>query len=269
MPELPEVETYRRYFEETSLYQPISDVYVEDTKLLTTDYDTLNQQLKNHQFIGTKRVGKNLFAQLDAPYWLHLHFGMTGDLVYFKDDEDTPRFARIIFKFTNGFRLGFLCPRKFERIGIVEDIEEYLSRKKINKDALEITVEELSKTLNKKNAPIKSVLLDQSTVAGIGNWIVDEVLYQAKVHPEKKANQLSEKEITEIHKSMQFVIQTAIDSQANYDDFPESFLIHARGWGRAGLQDIRADKCAECGEKISISKVGGRTTYFCANRQRI
>jgi formamidopyrimidine-DNA glycosylase len=269
MPELPEVETYRRYFEETSLYQPISDVYVEDTKLLTTDYDTLNQQLKNHQFIGTKRVGKNLFAQLDAPYWLHLHFGMTGDLAYFKDDEDTPRFARIIFKFANGFRLGFLCPRKFERVGIVEDIEAYLSRKKINKDALEITMEELLKTLNKKNAPIKSVLLDQSTVAGVGNWIVDEVLYQAKIHPEKKANQLSENEVFEIHKSMRFVIQTAIDSQANYDDFPENFLIHARGWGRAGLEDIRAEKCAECGEKISISKVGGRTTYFCANRQRL
>jgi formamidopyrimidine-DNA glycosylase len=269
MPELPEVETYRRYFEETSLYQPISDVYVEDTKLLTTDYDTLNQQLKNHQFIGTKRVGKNLFAQLDAPYWLHFHFGMTGDLAYFKDDEDTPRFARIIFRFSNGFKLGFLCPRKFERIGIVEDIEEYLSRKKINKDALEITVEELSKTLNKKNAPIKSVLLDQSTVAGIGNWIVDEVLYKAKIHPEKKANQLSKNEILEIHKSMRFVIQTAIDLQANYDDFPENFLIHARGWGRAGLQDIRVDKCAACGDKISISKIGGRTTYFCKNRQRI
>ena len=88
MPELPEVETYRRYFEETCLYQPISDVYVEDTKLLTTDYDTLVQQLRNRQFIGTKRVGKNLFARLDAPYWLHFHFGMTGDLAYFKDDDD-------------------------------------------------------------------------------------------------------------------------------------------------------------------------------------
>jgi formamidopyrimidine-DNA glycosylase len=149
----------------------------------------------------------------------------------------------------------------------VADVEEYLSRKKINKDALEITVEELSKTLNKKNVAIKSVLLDQSTVAGIGNWIVDEVLYQAKIHPEKKANQLSENEILEIHKSMRFVIQTAIDSQANYDDFPENFLIHSRGWGRVGLQDIRADKCGECREKISVIKVGGRTTYFCANRQ--
>lgn len=266
MPELPEVETYRRYFEETSLYQPISDIYVEDTKLLTNDYDTLHHQLKNRQFIGTKRVGKNLFAQLDAPYWLHFHFGMTGDLAYFKDEEDTPRFARIIFRFANGFKLGFLCPRKFERIGIVEDIEAYLSRKKINKDALEITLEELKKSLVKKNTPIKSVLLDQSTVAGIGNWIVDEVLFQAKIHPEKISSQLSDNEIIMIYEAMRLVIQIAIDAQANYDDFPKKFLIHARGWGIKNAENI-IGKCPECGEKITISKVGGRTTFFCANRQ--
>jgi formamidopyrimidine-DNA glycosylase len=269
MPELPEVETYRRYFEATSLHQPIADVYVEDTKLLTTDYDTLNQQLKNRQFIGTKRVGKNLFAQLDAPYWLHLHFGMTGDLAYFKDEEDTPRFARIIFKFANGFKLGFLCPRKFERIGIVEDIESYLIRKKIYKDALEITVEELSVKLKKRKAPIKPVLLDQSTVAGIGNWIVDEVLFQAKIHPERTSNQLTDNEIMKVHKAIQYVIQTAIDSQADYDDFPKNFLIHARGWGSKGMQDERVGICPECGEKILISKVGGRTTYFCENQQKV
>jgi formamidopyrimidine-DNA glycosylase len=265
MPELPEVETYRRYFEETSLYQPIADVYVQDTKLLTTDYDILVEKLRNKQFIGTKRIGKNLFAQLDAPYWLHFHFGMTGDLAYFRDEEDTPRFARIVFRFANGFKLGFLCPRKFERIGIVENIDEYLSRKKINKDALEISVEELSKTLKKKNAPIKSVLLDQSTVAGIGNWIVDDVLFQAKIHPERTSSQLTDNEIVEIHKAMRLVIQTAIDCQANYDDFPKNFLIHARGWG-IQQQDLTG-KCPDCGEKIQISKVGGRTTFFCSTRQ--
>jgi formamidopyrimidine-DNA glycosylase len=269
MPELPEVETYRRYFEATSLHQPIADVYVQDTKLLTTDYDTLNQQLRNRQFIGTKRVGKNLFAELDAPYWLHFHFGMTGDLAYFKDEEDTPRFARIIFKFANGFKLGFLCPRKFERIGIVDDIEGYLIRKKIYKDASEITLEEISEKLKKRKAPIKPVLLDQSTVAGIGNWIVDEVLFQAKIHPEKMARQLSDNEILEIHKAIQYVINVAIDSQANYDDFPKDFLIHARGWGSKGLQDERVGICPVCGEKISIAKVGGRTTYFCGNRQGV
>jgi len=265
MPELPEVETYRRYFEETSLYQPIVDVYVQDTKLLTTDYDVLVEKLRNKQFIGTKRIGKNLFAQLDAPYWLHFHFGMTGDLAYFRDEEDTPRFARIVFRFANGFKLGFLCPRKFERIGIVENIDEYLTRKKINKDALEISVEELSKTLKKKNAPIKSVLLDQSTVAGIGNWIVDDVLFQAKIHPERISSQLSGNEIVEIHKAIKLVIQTAIDCQANYDDFPTNFLIHARGWGIQKNELI--GKCPDCGEQISITKVGGRTTFFCPTRQ--
>ena len=243
-------------------------MYVQDTKLLTTDYDTLVSQLRNRQFIGTRRIGKNLFAQLDAPYWLHFHFGMTGDLAYFRDEEDTPRFARIVFKFANGFKLGFLCPRKFERIGIVADIDEYLVRKKINKDALEITIEELTRTLVKRKALIKSVLLDQSTVAGIGNWIVDEVLFQAKIHPERIASQLTDNEAIKIHTAMRLVIQTAIERQANYDDFPANFLIHARGWGSSTSERLRGI-CPECGQPISITKVGGRTTFFCADKQII
>ncbi|MFN3850709.1 MAG: Fpg/Nei family DNA glycosylase [Spirosomataceae bacterium] len=268
MPELPEVETYRRYFEETSLNQSIADVFVEDTKLLTTDYDSLSQKLKKRSFISTKRVGKNLFVQLDAPYWLHFHFGMTGDLAYFKDPEDTPRFARIIFHFTNGFKLGFLCPRKFERIGIVENVDEYLKSKKINKDALEISFDELNRILSVRKAPIKSVLLDQSTVAGIGNWIVDEVLFQANVHPEKLANQLLDNQKMAIFESMRFVIETAIEKQANYDEFPKDFLIHARGWGNTQIAEL-IGKCPNCQEKIQIIKVGGRTTFLCPSQQKL
>ncbi|MCU0326167.1 MAG: DNA-formamidopyrimidine glycosylase [Spirosomaceae bacterium] len=268
MPELPEVETYRRYFEETSLNQPIADVLVEDTKLLTTDYDILSQKLKNKSFIGTKRVGKNLFAQLDAPFWLHFHFGMTGDLAYFRDNEDKPRFARIIFRFANGFKLGFLCPRKFERIGIIENVDEYLKSKKINKDALEISFDELNDILSHRKAPIKSVLLDQSTVAGIGNWIVDEVLFQARVHPEKLSFQLSDNKKMAIFESMRFVIQTAIDKQANYDEFPTDFLIHARGWGSTQMAQL-IGKCPNCNEKVQIIKVGGRTTFLCPSQQKL
>jgi formamidopyrimidine-DNA glycosylase len=106
-------------------------------------------------------------------------------------------------------------------------------------------------------------------VAGIGNWIVDEVLFQAKIHPERIANQLNDNEVLEIHKAIHYVINVAIDSQANYDDFPKKFLIHARGWGSKGLQDERVGICSVCGAKIEVTKVGGRTTYFCGNRQGI
>lgn len=268
MPELPEVETYRRYLEATSLYQPISDVYVEDTKLLTTDYDTLAHTLRQRQLVGTRRVGKNLFVATDSPHWLHLHFGMTGDLAYFRGDEDTPRFARVVFKFANGFRLGFLCPRKFERVGLVQDVEAYLSHKGIGTDAIEISTEALAQALQRKKAPIKPVLLDQSTVAGIGNWIVDEVLFQACVHPEQRANTLSISQVSDIRRAIELVLHTAIEHEAQYEYFPANFVIHAREWAVSPYpNDYQHRQCPRCQQGIAQSRVGGRATYFCPSCQ--
>ncbi len=268
MPELPEVETYRRYFEETCLYQPIADLFVEDKKLLTTELDVLLSRLRGRSFVGTRRVGKNLFVQTDGDFWVHFHFGMTGDLAYFRDAEDTPRFARIIFYFQNRFRLAFLCPRKFERLGIVDDVDAYLKKKKIARDALDVTLEELSATVSKKKAFIKPVLLDQGVVAGIGNWIVDEVLFQAKIHPERRADTLNADELTRLHESIQAVLTTAIRHEANYELFPKTFLIHAREWAPSPFDDPLAHRLCPDGKPVQVITVGGRTTYFCPDCQK-
>ncbi|MBU1821068.1 MAG: DNA-formamidopyrimidine glycosylase, partial [Bacteroidetes bacterium] len=120
MPELPEVEGYRLYLEATSLHQPIEHIDVEDTKLLTTDQITLTEALHGAAFTGTRRVGKNLFVYTDKPgVIVRMHFGMSGDLEYYHSSIDRPRHARIVFYFRGGFNLGFVCPRKFERVGLV------------------------------------------------------------------------------------------------------------------------------------------------------
>ena len=278
MPELPEVETYRRYFEETCLFQPIANLFVEDRKLLTTEYDTLLAVLRGRSFVGTKRVGKNLFVQLDEPKssdspsvpWLHLHFGMTGDLAYFRDVEDTPRFARILFFFQNGFKLAFICPRKFERVGLVGNPDAYLLRKKIGKDGLEITVEELAGKFLRKAVFIKPVLMDQATVAGLGNWIVDEVLFQARLHPERRANALTANEVENIRDAIQLVLNTAITHEARYSRFPTRFLIHAREWDASPYLEANAHRsCPACRGELTVKQVGGRTTYFCAECQQL
>jgi formamidopyrimidine-DNA glycosylase len=265
MPELPEVETYRRYFEETCLFQPIASLFVEDKKLLTTDAETLLAGLRGRQFVGTRRVGKNLFVQLDTDArWLHLHFGMTGDLAYFRDAEDTPRFARILFFFQNGFRLAFICPRKFERVGLVSDPDSYLKKKKLGRDGLEITADELAAIFRKKTALLKPVLMDQATVAGLGNWIVDEVLFQARLHPERPASGLTAAETARVHEAIQLVLTTAIHHEADYARFPKRFLIHAREWAASPHDDPQAHRqCPTCGGELTIKPVGGRTTYFC------
>ncbi len=264
MPELPEVETYRRYFEATCLFQTLADIQVEDTKILTTDYDVLVAALRGRQFVATQRVGKNLFAETDGGFFVHFHFGMTGDLAYYQYDQEQPRFARIIFYFQNGYRLAFICPRKFERIGLVDDVKAYLLKKRIAADALAITPEVLGQTLARKKALIKPVLLDQSVVAGIGNWIVDEVLFQARIHPERLASSLTNSEVQALHEAIQKVLVTAIQYEANYALFPQDFIIHAREWALSPYPDQGQHLlCPRCQQMLQIKRVGGRTTYFC------
>lgn len=269
MPELPEVEIRRQYLETSSLYQPVSHVEVEDRKLLTTDYTTLTNALVGRQFTGTRRVGKNLFVLTDAPdVVVHMHFGMTGDLEYYHSSLDRPRFARIVFEFSNGFNLGFLCPRKFERVGLIEDIDAFLQRKKIGRDGLDIALDELTERVRRKKAFIKPVLLDQNVVAGLGNWIVDEVLFQAFVHPEQRADTLTDAQMAQLHQAIRLVLETAIRHEATYRDFPNSFLIHVREWDDSPYDDVEAHKfCPRCKTRIERTVVGGRTTFFCPNEQ--
>lgn len=276
MPELPEVEIYRQYLEASSLHQPIESIEVDDKKLLTTDYATLHEALVGRSFVGTQRVGKNLFVITDAPdpgnepLIVRMHFGMTGDLAYYHSSLERPKHARIVFYFRNGFNLGFICPRKFERIGLIDDIDTYLQQKKIGKDGLEISFSELAAQIRRRKSAIKPVLMDQSTVAGLGNWIVDEVLFQAQVHPEKRTEMLTDEEIARLHEAIQLVLRTAIRYEATYRDFPSGFLIHVREWDDSPYDDVEAHKfCPRCGTRIEKKEVGGRTTYYCPNDQQL
>ena len=271
MPELPEVEGYRQYLEATCLHQPIEAIDVEDTKLLTTDSIILAETLRGVSFTGTRRVGKNLFIFTDKPQVIvRMHFGMSGSLEYYHSSLDRPRHARIVFYFRGGFNLGFVCPRKFERVGLVEDIDAFLKKKKIGKDALELSVEDLTSALANRKSVIKSTLLDQNVAAGVGNWIADELLFQAKIHPEKRANELSFTEIEALRDAIQLVLLTAIEKEARYAHFPESFLIHARAWDSSPYADTEQHLlCPRCGSPLEIMRVGGRTTYFCPSCQQL
>lgn len=269
MPELPEVEIRRQYLESTALYQPIQHIEVEDKKLLTTSYTVLQSRLQGRQFTGTERVGKNLFVYTDDPTVIvRMHFGMTGDLEYYHSSVDRPRFARIVFEFGTGFNLGFLCPRKFERVGLVDSVAGYLASKKIGEDGLKIALPTLTDRLRRRKVAVKPALLDQQVVAGLGNWIVDEVLFQAFVHPEQRTNTLTDGQISAIHNAIRLVLETAIRHEATYRFFPTSFLIHAREWDTSPHEATQAHRyCPRCGTEIARMVVGGRTTYYCPKEQ--
>ena len=269
MPELPEVETYRRFLDETILHQPIVAVEVRDAHVLTTDEDTLRRYLVGRTVTATRRLGKNCFLELDNGTVLALHFGMTGDIDAYRDEPDAPRFTRVALHLADGLRIAFVDPRKFGRIRLAGSVAEYQKAKKLGPDALAVTAAQLRAALGKKRTLLKPALLDQRVTAGLGNWIVDEVLFQARINPERIANTLTDKEFTKLHAAIQLVLTTAIDQEATYRHFPASFLIHAREWDDSATPGTDAHKFCPRHPKTEIEKkyVGGRATYFCPKCQ--
>src|SRR6478735_4650893 len=121
MPELPEVQNFKRYLDATSLHQRIANVDVRSAYLLKgVSARELERRLKRRRFESSRRHGKHLFVRTDGDRWLRLHFGMTGSLQYFKNDEEAPRHARVLFVFANNHRLAFDDQRQFGQIGLLK-----------------------------------------------------------------------------------------------------------------------------------------------------
>ncbi|MGB3850704.1 MAG: DNA-formamidopyrimidine glycosylase family protein [Tunicatimonas sp.] len=259
MPELPEVATYQKFFEQTALHRRVTSVAVLEPRVVLLSPELLTERLVGQTFERTQRIGKQLFVALSGDAWLTLHFGMTGSLRYYRDSEDTPRFAKVVWGLDDGFFVAFCCPRILGRVGVVDDLEAFRRKKKLGEDAQRISQEEFSQRLAGRKGLIKPLLLNQSLVAGLGNWIVDEVLYQAKVHPMTPANMLSEKDVTTIYEKIQHVLATAIRHEARYEDFPRDFLVTYRWLERDGhpLQQKNIERIV----------VGGRSTYYCPEEQ--
>ncbi len=270
MPELPEVETYRRFIDELAVGQTIAALDVRDAHVLATPEIELRGALVGRTITGTSRLGKNCFLELDNGCVLVLHFGMTGDIGAFRDAADAPRFTRVALLLEDsGLSLAFIDPRKFGRIRLADSMAAYQKAKKIGPDALDITAAELQQKISRRKIFVKPLLLDQGLTAGLGNWIVDEVLFQAKIHPERLGNSLTETEFGALHAAIQLVLTTAIAQEANYRHFPKSFLIHAREWDESATPGSDAHTFCPRHPKVKIEKyyVGGRATYTCPKCQ--
>ena len=271
MPELPEVETYRRFIDELAVGQIIAAVQVNDAHVLATPEDQLRPALVGRTITGTSRLGKNCYLELDNGQVLVLHFGMTGDIGAYRDEPDAPRFTRVALHLeSSGLRLAFIDPRKFGRIRLADSAAAHQKATKLGPDALAITAAELHQKLARRKTLLKPLLLDQAITAGLGNWIVDEVLFQAQIHPERLGTTLTEQEGQALHAAVQLVLTTAINQEANYRYFPASFLIHAREWDMSATpsSDDAHTFCPRHPQvKIDKYYVGGRATYTCSKCQ--
>lgn len=258
MPELPEIALFKKYVDATSLHKKIIDLSFSGASLLQSPKGDFEKALKGEEFEKSLQVGKYLFLETTGKTVLVLHFGMTGELEYYKN-QDPPKYSKLIFHFENGYQLAYSCKRKLGKIFLSESVSEFVKEHSLGKDALELEEKEFLELLEEKSGSIKGALTDQSLIAGIGNVYSDEMLYQCKIHPKTKTGKLSDAEKKKLYKEMNNVLKMAIDKEGERSEFPSNYLISHRSEG---------EKCPKCSGKIEMIKVSGRSTYYCPKCQK-
>ena len=260
MPELPEVETFKRYLDSTSLHQRITNVDVRDAYVLKrVSARELARRLKGRRFENSHRHGKHLFVRAGDELWLRLHFGMTGSLEYLNHDEVAPKTARVIFRFADNCRLAFDDQRKFGEIELIKDIDEFLQTRGLGPDALGISLSQFKAILGKHRGAVKAILLNQQLIAGIGNLYADEILFRARMHPATEAARLSDKDLRRLFRATRYVLEKAIALKTDFNRLPKSWLLTHRG---------KRGRCPRCGRALKSATIGGRTSWFCAHCQK-
>jgi len=263
MPELPDVEIFKRYLSSTALHKTIQSVEIHSTDMLKgVSARAIEKALKGDQLLSARRHGKYLFVKTAKKNkWLVLHFGMTGFLKYFKRQARIPPHERLLIAFSNGYHLAYDCQRKLGEIGLIDAPEVLIEEKELGPDALEpgFNRERFMKTFKNSRSAIKSALMNQKYVAGIGNIYSDEILFQAGIYPGTRSSELDENNMERLYFQMDRVLKTAIESRADPERLPATFVIpHRHSDG----------VCPKCKGEIAKCKIGGRTAYYCPQCQK-
>jgi formamidopyrimidine-DNA glycosylase len=260
LPELPDVETYRRYLAAHALHQGIAHVKVSSPRQLAgTSPQGLRRALVRRRFESTRRHGKHLFARIGKGRWLMLHFGMTGSLSYDRKGRGVPPYTRLRIDFGRDRQLAFLDPRKLGRIALTDSPRRFIEARHLGPDALALDRAALAKLAAGTRGAIKSWLMDQHAIAGIGNIYADEILVQARIHPRRSPNALERRALGRLFTSLGQVLRQAIAAGADPARMPKSFLLSRRK---------RGARCPRCGGAVERMAIGGRSTYYCPSCQR-
>ena len=260
MPELPEVEAYRR-LAEAALGREIVEVDAPDAWFLKggTDALTLRAVLEGQSFVAARRIGKLLLMDTSAGAVLGLHFGMTGrlyldgragvDRLLYSSARDAPGWDRFAVTFADGGQLRVGDPRRLG--GVFLDPDE----SRLGPDVLDLTPSGLRRALATSTTPLKARLLDQGRLAGVGNLLADEVLWRAGLDPRRPAGSLTPAEVRRLQRHLRTAATDLV----------------ARGGSHTG--DLVSSRhpggtCPRDGTALSRARVGGRTTWWCPVHQR-
>jgi formamidopyrimidine-DNA glycosylase len=271
MPELPEVESARVVIERFALGRPIVDVDDSDSYVCRPHRPgDIRAALLGRRLTVVRRRGKSMWCETSgvgrsrrAGPILGIHLGMSGRVVF--NDADGRehdggdywergraagdyRFARFRLTFRAGAFLMLVDPRRLGRVRLDPPVE------RLGPDAGEVTLAQMRAVLSRGTAPVKARLLDQDALAGVGNLLADEALWQAKINPARPVDRLSRAAIDRLFRAVRGAVEVAVDG-GGVHTLP---VVAARSVGAL---------CPRCGAPMSRGTVGGRTTYWCSREQ--
>lgn len=270
MPELPEVETVRRILNQSIVGKKILDINIRYGKIIqNTSIEEFKNSLIGETFINVNRKGKYLICELNN-YYLIVHLRMEGKF-FLMHDEELSKHDHIIFIFSDS-NLRYNDTRKFGTMHLFKKDIDIYNVYPLNNVGLEpfdegFTVDYLKSNLSHNTRAIKTALLDQSIVAGLGNIYVDEVLFMSNINPTTSANKITDEQLKKIINNSKIVLEKAIklggttirSFQSRHDitgRFQNELLVHTK------------EICPICHSKIEKIRVGGRGTYYCPNCQK-
>jgi formamidopyrimidine-DNA glycosylase len=265
VPELPEVEAARVLLESVLRRRRIVAVETVPDSIVYVGVTPrrLAAALRGRVVKRVGRKGKHLWLELDRRPWPVFHFGMTGGFKVYTTEAQRPRFLKLEMRLSSGHRVAFSDARRFGRIRLQHHPESEPPISALGFDVLLGMPElgELVRLLSRRQAPIKAVLLDQGVFAGVGNWIADEILFQAGISPHRPASSLSREEVRRLRARAIAIVAHAVRVGADSDRFPRSWLFHTR-WDRG------AAAVTSRSERIRHETIGGRTAAWVPTRQR-
>ncbi|KAJ7456496.1 DNA glycosylase/AP lyase [Mycena latifolia] len=291
MPELPEVNRAKNLINRVAAGKVIEKVEaVEDPIVFAgITHDDFVRELTGRKVESAARYGKVFFIVLDGKGRMPvLHFGMTGMLQvkgelasYYKETPKSastawpPRFMKFIlhlFDSETGVttQLAFLDARRLGRIRLCASplTEPPISELGFDPILSMPSIEEFKPLVMRRSCPIKALLLDQSFSAGVGNWVADEILYHARVHPEQRSNTLTNEQLLALHLQIRNVCEIAVSVDADDSKFPDNWLFkHRWGKGKKAAPNLKLPS----GESATIKwiTVGGRTSAYVLELQAL
>jgi formamidopyrimidine-DNA glycosylase len=258
VPELPDVEHFRAVFARLAQGRTVRSVWSDPTILRNATPEQLDAALRGRTFQEPARHGKWLLGWTDGPCLL-LHFGMTGDLIWSGDVRERHRHDRLILVFDRADELRYRNMRKLGGAWLAHDREELAGIiGGLGPDALTVSGRIFLDRLARRRGAVKAVLMDQGFVAGVGNLLADEILWQAGIHPKRRVETLDEQDRRRLLDRLRAVVRESVRSY-DYLSSKRRWLSHVRG--RPGAT------CPRCGSPLERTVVGGRTTWFCPRDQ--